>query len=319
MPRIPVRLTPFRLWLAAAALLAAAAAAPASAQAQVVVVANGSPITAYDIEQRTKLTESSSHKKPTRQEIIQQLIDDRIKIAKARDYGLVVTDAEVDAAFNNMAARQHITTPQFAQFLQHSGISPDTVKARIRAELTWVQLVRGKFAASLQIGESDVADALRAHNEAADTVGYIYTLYPVIVVVPSGADAGVVETKRREAEQLRSRFLDCKQGLEFARALRDVAVRGQISRSSADLPQALRELLGSMEVGRLTSPEVTAQGIQMFAVCEKKASKADSPAQHQARETIFQSRFERESTRYLEELRKQAMIEYKDAKDAKAK
>ena len=319
MSRTPVRLTPFRRWLAAAALLAATAAAPAPAQAQVVVVANGSPITAYDIEQRTKLIESSSHKKPTRQEIIQQLIDDRIKIAKARDYGLVVTDAEVDAAFNNMAERQHITTPQFAQFLQHSGISPDTVKARIRAELTWVQLVRGKFAASLQIGESDVADAMRAHNEAADAVGYIYTLYPVIVVVHSGADAAVVETKRREAEQLRSRFLDCKQGLEFARALRDVAVRGQITRSSADLPQALRELLGSMEVGRLTSPEVTAQGIQMFAVCEKKASKADSLAQHQARETIFQTRFERESTRYLEELRKQAMVEYKDAKDAKAK
>ena len=38
--------------------------------AQVVVVANGSPITAYDIEQRTKLIATSTHKTPTRQEVI---------------------------------------------------------------------------------------------------------------------------------------------------------------------------------------------------------------------------------------------------------
>jgi len=317
MPRIGVRATPFRNWLAAAALLAAVAS-PA-AQAQVVVVANGSPITAYDIEQRTKLIESSERKRPTRQEIIQQLIDDRLKVAKAKEYGLEVTDAQVDQAFNSMATGQHITPQQFAQFLQHGGISPDTVKARIRAEITWGQLVRGKFASSLQIGEADVAKELGARGESADTVGYNYTLYPVIVVVPSGSDAGTVESKRREAEQLRSRFVNCKQGLEFARALRDVAVRTQITRSTGDLPQALRELLGSMEIGRLTSPEVTAEGIQMFAVCDKRASKGDSPAETQLRNTLFAKRYERESTRYLEELRKAAMIEYKDAKDAKAK
>lgn len=318
MPRIFVRTISFRRWLAALALLAAAAA-PAAVQAQVVVVANGSPITNYDIDQRIKLTESSTHKKVSRQEVIQDLIDDRIKIAKAKEYGLIVSDAEVNQAFNSMATRQRITPQQFAQFLQRSGISPDTVKARIRAELTWGQLVRGKFAASLQVSEPDVANAMRERNEATDTVGYIYTLYPVIVVVPYGSDAAAVDGKRREAEQLRGRFLNCKQGLEFARALRDVAVRGQITRSSADLPQALRDLLGNMEIGRLTAPEVTTEGIQMFAVCDRKATKADSPALAQVRTTLFQKRFERESKRYLDELRKAAMIEYKDAKDTKAK
>jgi peptidyl-prolyl cis-trans isomerase SurA len=224
----------------------------------------------------------------------------------------------LNQAFASMASGQRITPQQFVQFLQRAGISPDTVKARIKAEITWGQLVRGKFAASLQIGESDVAKELGASNEAAD-VGYVYTLYPVIVVVPRGSDAGLVEGKRREAEQLRSRFLNCKQGLDFARALRDVAVRGQITRSSADLPQTLRDLLGSIEIGRLTAPEVTAEGIQMFAVCDKKASKGDSPAERKLRNTLFQQRFERESKRYLDELRKAAMIEYKDAKDTKTR
>jgi peptidyl-prolyl cis-trans isomerase SurA len=309
---------PVRRWLAAVLLLAAGCIAPSLARAQVVVVANGSPITAYDIEQRTKLTMSSIHKTPTRQEVIQDLIDDRIKIDKAKSYGLIVNDDEVNQAFAGMASRQHIPTPAFIQFLTRSGISPDTVKARIRAELTWGQLVRGKFNTALQVGESDVAVAMRARNEA-DTVGYIYTLYPVILVVPAGSPPPLIEAKRREAENLRSRFLDCKEGLEMARGLRDVAVREAVTRSSADLDEQLRDLLGSMPIGRLTTPEATAQGLQMFAVCNKKASKTESPVQREVKDQIFKRRFEREANRYLEELRKSAMIEYKDAKDTKEK
>ena len=138
-----------------------------------------------------------------------------------------------------MAKRQHITPQQFTQMLERAGISPNTIKARIRAELTWSQLVRGKFSASLQVGESDVAKALRARNETqADVVGYIYTLYPIMLVVPQGSSAAVMEAKRREAENLRSRFVSCNEGLAFARALRDVAVREPIARSSADLRAA---------------------------------------------------------------------------------
>ncbi len=212
MPRVRVTSRPFARWLAAAILLAAGLAAPALAQAQVVVVANGSPITAYDIEQRSKLIASSTHKTPTRQEVLEDLIDDRIKIDKAKGYGLIVGDDEVNQAFASMAQRQHITPPQFIQFLTRAGISPDTIKARIRAELTWSQLIRGKFGAALQVGESDVAQAMRARNEAS-TVGYIYTLYPVIMVVPYGSGEGAMVAKRKEAEILRGRFLNCKDGL----------------------------------------------------------------------------------------------------------
>jgi peptidyl-prolyl cis-trans isomerase SurA len=315
---MPVIKTQFRRWLIGALLLAASLFAPSLAQAQVVVIANGSPITVYDIEQRTKLIEQSTHAKTTRQQIIKDLIDDRIKIDKAKSYGMVVSDEEVNQAFQGMATRQHIPTATFIQFLARTGISPDTVKARIRAELTWNQLVRGKFNTSLQVGESEVAVAMRARNEA-DTIGYIYTLYPVIMVVPSGSPPPVIEAKRREAETLRSRFLNCKEGIEIARGSRDVAVREAVTRSSADLDATLRDLLGSMPVGRLTPPEGTAQGLQMFAVCDKKASKTESPVQREVKDQIFKRRFEREANHFLEEIRKSAMIEYKDAKDAKEK
>jgi peptidyl-prolyl cis-trans isomerase SurA len=312
MPNTRLRLASFSAGLAVLAL-AATGIVPDAAVAQVVVVANGSPITAYDIEQRTKLMATSTHKTPARQEVIQELIDDRLKIAKAKSYGFEVGDAEVEEAFNNMARAQHLTTPQFSQMIERSGIAPSTIKARIRAELTWTQLVRGKFSSSLQVGDSDINNALRARNEAdADAVGYIYTLYPIMVLVPQGSPPAAIEAKRRDAESLRGRFVSCKDGLPFARALRDVAVREPLTRSSSDLPEQLRTVLADTPVGHLTAPDVTGQGLQMFALCDKKESKTDSPLKRETRQQLFAKRYEAEAKRYLDEIRKQAMIEYKD-------
>ncbi|MEP7029905.1 MAG: SurA N-terminal domain-containing protein [Pseudolabrys sp.] len=312
MPKVTTTGRDIRQWLLAA-VVAAAFAMPVCANAQVVVVANGSPITELDIQQRTKLLAAGQPKPPGRQEVIQDLIDDRIKIAKAKIYGLEATDQEVDNSFANMAQRQRLTAAQFAEVLGRAGISAGAVKARLRAQITWTQLVRGKYSSSLQVNETDISDAMRARNESdVGAVGYLYVLYPVTVVAARGSSEAVMAGKRAEAESLRSRFTTCNQGLAMARAARDVAVREPVNKSSAELEASLREILANTEVGRLTAPEVTAQGLQMYALCSKKESRAESPLKRELRETLFNQRFEHESKKFLEEIRKSAMIEYRN-------
>lgn len=298
-----------RIWLAAAVI--AGFFLPVAASAQVVVVANGSPITELDITQRTKLIATSTRKTPSRQDVIQELIDDRIKIAKAKVYGMEVSDAEVNSSFETMAQRQHMNTQQFSQVLERSGILPQTVKARVRAQLTWNQLIRAKFGATLEVSDADVTKALMETKESDTAVGYIYTLYPVVVLAPRGSAEATLRAKLQEAESLRQRFTACDSGLRMARAMRDIAVREPVTRSSSDLPEQFRNLLASIELGHLTQPEPTDQGLQMFAVCNKRQTTADTPAKRQAKEQIFNKRFEVESKRFLDEIRKQAMIEYK--------
>ena len=146
----------YRTWLAGA-VVALAFSAPVSLHAQVVVIANGSPITEYDIQQRMKL-EAISQKTPNRQQVITDLIDDRLKIARAKVYGLEIGDSDINGAFENMATRQHITIAQFSQVLERAGISPNTVKARIRAEMDKVIVTtgfKGDFKAFIAMLRSD--------------------------------------------------------------------------------------------------------------------------------------------------------------------
>ena len=118
----------------------------------------------------------------------------------------------------------------------------------------------------------------------------------------SCASAGAIDAKRQIAENLRGRFDSCKTGLPLARGLRDVAVREPITKNSGDLPEPFRDLLAKLEVGRLSSPDVTPQGLQMYALCEKKESTADSQAKREIREKIFATRYETEAKKFLDEI-----------------
>jgi peptidyl-prolyl cis-trans isomerase SurA len=301
----------FRKLMAATFLMFAAAIPATTAGAQqIVVIVNGEPITALDVDQRSKLSQLSTHKVPPRQEVLDELINERLKLREAKKFGLDVSASEVDTAYASMAGRMRFTADQLTQQLAKSGVNVSTLKARIKADIAWSQIVRGRYQASLQIGEKDILSAMETKSD--DSVGYDYTMRPILFLVPAGSGETLIDGRKREAEALRGRFQGCEEGITFARALKDVAVREQVIRSSADIPAELRKVLEGIEVGRLTPPEVTKFGIEMFAICAKKESTADnSPGKRQAKENLMAKRYEQRSKQYLQELRRGAMLEYK--------
>jgi peptidyl-prolyl cis-trans isomerase SurA len=299
----------WRAALVAAAVLVAATTTAAVAQ-HVLVMVNGEPITALDVEQRMKLVQLTTQKPANRQAVIEELIDEKLKVREGRRWGQEVSDSDVDNSFASMGQRMHKSADQLTQDLAKSGINASTLKSRIRAEMVWQQIVRGRYGASLQLSDREIDLAMQSKNvEEKEIAVTEYVLRPILFLVPPGSQGSVLEGRRKEADALRVRFKGCEEGLHNARTLRDVTVRDQVVRNSADLPPELHKLLDAVPVGQLTSPEVTRLGIEMFAVCGKQESKADNPMKKQVRETAFSERFEEQSKRYLKRLRGEAMID----------
>ena len=294
------------------------AAPPNACAQQVVAFVNGQPITTLDIEHRAKFLQMSSKKVPPRKEVLDSLIDEILEIAEAKRYGLDVPDAQVDESYNTVATRMGIDAQKLTQLLTAGGASDDTLKRRLRAQIAWTNLVRGRYKASLEIRDKDVEAQLQLHKtEDKIETGYEYIMRPVVFIVPRGSPDAAYEARKRDAEALRSRFATCNEGITFARALPDVAVRDQVSKYSADLAQQLRQILDGTAIGHLTPPEQTAEGVQMFAVCAKKETKSETPEMKEIRDQMFQQKFGAQAKRYLDTLRRQAMIEYKMPKEEK--
>jgi peptidyl-prolyl cis-trans isomerase SurA len=270
---------------------------------------NGEPITGLDIEQRTKLNFLTTRKQMSRQEVLDELTNEKVKVKEAKKFGIDPTASDVDQAYTGMSQRMRLSPEQLTKSLESQGIRPETLKARLKAEMVWGSLVRGRFKESLQVGEKDVAAAAEQSGEATQTEAFEYKLQPIVLIVPRGSAQAAVDLRRKEAESLRERVQTCEQANSYFKSMQNAAIRETVTKTSADIPGPLRELLDKTQIGRLTPPEITKQGVEMVALCDRKPTKIDTPKKREIREKMFAQKYEAKQKAYLGDLRKAAMIE----------
>jgi hypothetical protein len=142
-----------RIIIATACIIAAIAAPTRALGQHAILVVNGDVITDFDIEQRMKFNTLLSHKPAVRQEVIEELIDDRLKVQIGRHYKIEVPDSDIESSYADIAKRMQKTPDQLTQVLAQSGVDGKTLKARIRADMTWQYVNRSKLPSNLQISE----------------------------------------------------------------------------------------------------------------------------------------------------------------------
>jgi peptidyl-prolyl cis-trans isomerase SurA len=294
-----------------------ACATPSYAQS-VAVMVNGEPITNYDIEQRSKLDFLSTHKQSTRQEVIEELIDQKVKIKEAKQFSVDPSSSDIDGSFAEMSTRMRITPDQLNKMLESQGIRADTLKQRIRADMVWTALIRGRFKESLQVGEREVNSAAQTQGDVGEnkddkpqTESFEYKMQPIVLIVPRGSSPAAIELRRKDAETLRARVQTCEEANSYFKSMQNAAIREAVTRTSADIPPVLRQVLDNTPIGHLTPPEVTKQGVEMVALCGRKPTTVDTPQKKAIRDKMFAEKFETKSKAYLAQIRKAAMIEYR--------
>jgi peptidyl-prolyl cis-trans isomerase SurA len=294
-----------------AALAFTASISSVNAQS-IVVMVNGEPITDYDVEQRSKLDFLSTHKQSSRQEVLNELIDEKVKIKEGKKYGVEPTSSDIDQSFADMGSRMRLSPEQLAKTLEGQGIRAETLKARIKAEMVWTSLVRGRYKERLLISDKDVAAAVTAAGGDSEQQGqaYEYKMQPIVLIVANASDQGAMELRHKEAEALRARIQSCADANAILKTTASAVIKETVVKTSADIPPVLRKLLDDTPIGHLTPPEATKQGIQMVALCARNPTTIDTPKKREIKEQMYTKKYEATSKAYLDDVRKAAMIEY---------
>ena len=288
----------FALPLATALALGALAVAPALAQA-VIGSVNDDPVTNVDIEQHMKILRVLQ-KNATREAALESIYETRLKLMEGSKYKVNPGDPEIGWALG-ITARGLKTDPQsLVGALQRAGVTDDQWRQKWKAEAGWMQLIRA-LNRTLEVSETDVRAELAksGQNKSAE-----YTVRHVILVVPNGANA---EGRLAEAGQLRARFNDCAAGIQMVAALRDAVIKEPVTRSASALNEALRKILDSTSVGRLTPPSRSPQGVEMLAVCNK-SDRQDASAAENLRNDMLFKKLQNESDKRYKEIRAKAVI-----------
>jgi peptidyl-prolyl cis-trans isomerase SurA len=294
--------------LASLLVLSAGWAAPVSAQSSIRVLVNGEVITSYDISQRARLLPLFGQKGGEKA-ATDQLIDDVLKIQAAKKRNIVVSDAQVDAAFANLGKERKLSAKQLAQQLGSMGIAAETMKRWIKVQMTWQQLVQAQVRQEGQVKSSDVMAAMLEKGSPDAITVTEFILQQIIFVVPSGSSANVFAQRRREAEGFRQRFPGCEQSMALAKNLKGVVVRDFGRRDTTQLRGDQGDEIKATAEGKTTRPFQTEKGIELYAVCTKRDFESNAGARSEVESKLRLEQAQTIGEDYLKKLREAAVIQ----------
>ena len=213
------------------ALILTGGASPLHAQT-VAVMVNGEPITNYDIEQRSKLNFLTTHKPAVRQQVIDELIDEKVKIKEAKKFGVDPSASDIDQSFAAMSSRMRIdarAADEIARKPGHSaGHAEGPHQGRHGLDQPGARPVQGEPAGRRE------GRRRRRPGKATTTSrrprAFEYKMQPIVLIVPRGSAPAAIEARRKEAEALREPRADLRRGqrlLQVHAKCRDTRDRDQ--------------------------------------------------------------------------------------------
>lgn len=270
-------------WPAQSQDAAPAAGAPTPLTEAVVAEVNDDVITNYDIVQRMRLLVVTAGIQPTRDDLpelqryaLSSLIDERLEMQELRreekeqKASIVATDSVVDDLIGDYAKQNHMSSEQFLASLAQQGISPETLRAQLRAQESWQDWIRGRYGSRLRIGEDQIrAFQARVAGEANKPKYLISEVF-----IDAGRDGGMPQALE-EANQLVTQL---HQGAQFQSVARQFSASPTAANggdagwvTAGELDPGVRETLDAMRPGALSAPIQTKDGVYIIYLRERQA------------------------------------------------
>lgn len=255
----------------------------AEAQAEIAATVNNGVVTKLQVTQRARFLKLTGQKGNLQKQALEELIIEELQFQEGRRVELNIRDSFVENAFENIAKRVGANNARhFEQGLRQSGVNPNTLKQRLKAQILWAEFVRARTRIESQPKKKrDITSIL--FNRGSDKKNRKldeYTLERYVFVVKRTASQAVVNQRIREAEAFRSQHSSCAGASSQAKQLNGVVVT-KIGRFTEDtLPAQLRDEVLDASVGTFTKPKRGELGIGVLAVCEKREIVDNSAAQN---------------------------------------
>lgn len=265
------------------AALAQPAPAPAPAPAMrplgegVAAIVNDEIISTYDLRQRMTLIIATTGVRVTdqnlpqiQQQALRTLVDERLQMQEMKRFDFTLPDEAVDKEIADLAAQNQLSAEALFAQLAQAGVRPETLRAQIRAQIGWRELVTGRFRTRARIGEDQIDDELARLTAAASKPQYL-----IGEVFIDAAQVGGMNEAVEGANQL---FEQLVRGAPFQAVARQFSNAPSAQNGgdagwvgAGDVAPEVATALANMQPGQLSRPIPTKDGVYLVFVREARA------------------------------------------------
>lgn len=240
---------------------------------------------------------------------LEELIEERLKLQEAKRLNISVGDEEADKFFKGIAERNKMTEQQFADHLKGQGIDPLSMKARLRAQSVWRDVIRRRFGHIISVTARDI-DKMVGSTAAAEEQTELQ-LHKITLAAGGKVDQKTMARRLEEAEGLRRKFGGCKGTASLAKSISDASFEDLGYKKAETVTEPTRSLLLNAKDGEMVPGSLSPSGVELYAVCGRRTAKVDDQKRQQAESELTQKEFDVLARRHLRDLRQDAMIEYR--------
>jgi peptidyl-prolyl cis-trans isomerase SurA len=257
--------------------------------------------------------------------ILVDAVDELIVVQHGRDVlRLKYNDTQFNQSLEDLKKANNLDDKTFPEALKQEGMT--LADLRVNFERAWfIQAVQQReLMRNMTLTEEEARQYYNAHQDQFMKPATV-TLREIAINVPADKSGGQVsfsvsadESTRAKIAAVRDRAL---KGEDFAKLVDEVsesatkASGGLIGPvDTADISQALAEILAKMQPGDITEPLRTKAGYQILKMESRSASEPETfeKSKDQISQKILESRLDVERAKFLQKLLTQAVIEWKD-------
>lgn len=241
-----------------------------------------------------------------RKQALQELIEERLKLQEAKKLSITVADADVEKVFKDMAQRNKMSSAEFAQHVTAQGADANVIKSRLRASLAWREVVRKRYGHQINVSQRDIESlAVRAGGEETQEL----KLGLITIATPGNLDQRAMAARLAEANAMRASFKNCSGLAALAKTRENAQFQDLGFKKPSTIAEPTRSLLLSAKDNEMLPGNLSANGVELYAVCGRRALKLDEEKRQAAENQLTMQEFEKLAQRYMHDLRKDALIE----------
>ena len=188
-----------------------------TAQSSIAAIINNDTILVSELNARIKLfllsagmDENVENRKQVAEQMLNRMIDEKLKLQLAKKFDLVATKEEIDDGFANVAARNNMNPAQLEEFLKSKRIPKSLLIDHIKADIVWHTYIKERHQSTIQINDQDVKSKIAEYksNKMAEQA----QLAEIVLFYNKG-DANEKSTTANYAQKL---INEIKRGANFA-------------------------------------------------------------------------------------------------------
>jgi parvulin-like peptidyl-prolyl isomerase len=319
-------------------LSAVIAATPLRAEIleQVLVKVNGDMITKTEFElqqvQELRNKPGLSNVSPTSPELqkaiaeitpdlILDMVDKLLLVQRGRELGYAMGDEQFKNVLESIKKQNNISTDeQFQQALRESGMSLTDLRQEIERNMLVQRVQQADVMEKISVTEEESRTYYESHRSEFTTPAEI-TLREIFIEVPQddrGVNVAADDAAREKAENIHHRALA---GEPFARLAAEASAAPSKANGGLvgplkeeDLAPALQKQIEAMKVGDVSDVMRVARGYQVLRLESRSETKSRSfdDAREDISRRVAEQKLKGEMLKYLDRLREQATIVWKN-------